>query len=183
VEVWLGGPTRNVTFSIFWTHPTLEKYRKYLKKGFQWVGVHESHLWLQQSQDLSRKTCTLTAAVKEGWVADDSLLHVTANTLGVSRFQRKISCRKQAAITTTTTTPQTDIEKQAPGWTNKMRGTGLSLKKLVTACPVRSHTAAQQTFLGFPVGPSRNTWISLMQTWNGLFDNRKIQYFTMRKFE
>jgi hypothetical protein len=57
----------------------------------------------------------LTAAVKEGWVADDSLLHVTANTLGVSRFQRKISCRKQAAIMTTTKAPQTVIEKQAPG--------------------------------------------------------------------
>jgi hypothetical protein len=89
---------------------------------------------------------------------------------------------------TTTKTPQTAIEKQAPGWTNKMRGTECeeqvwAYKTLVTACPVRSHTAAQQTFLGFPGGPSRKTWISLMQTWNGLFDNREIPYFTMRKFE
>jgi hypothetical protein len=31
-------------------------------------------------------------------------------------------------------------------------------------------------FLEFPVWPSRETWISLVETWNGLFDNGKIQW-------
>ncbi len=185
VKVWLGGPTRNVTFSIFWTHPTSEKYRKYLKKGFQWVGVHESHLWLQQSQDLSRKNLhTLTAAVKEGWVADDSLLHVTANTLGVSRFQRKISCRKQAAIMTTTKTPQTAIEKQAPGWTNKMRGTGLSLKNISYGMPSEISYCRTTNFFRIPCGtikknlnfPYANTkWLVWQQQENTIFHNEKIR--------
>jgi hypothetical protein len=38
---------------------------------------------------------------------------------------------------------------------------------------------SQETFLGFPVVPSRRTRIFPMQTWNFLFDNGKIQWFLL----
>jgi hypothetical protein len=53
---------------------------------------------------------------------------------------------------TTTKTPQTAIEKQAPGWTNKMRGTGLSLKHISYGMPSEISYCRTTKFFRIPCG-------------------------------